>query len=169
MNSQGAQLDGVLIYYHRHRSNWFRERKTLAQGWFKRSFGWIGDDFRRLFALLKQREMWILIGIAAVFAVIVYYGFQFALKFDFMMRVRNLTANACQELGNSATALLFFAMIFLGLTISMVFGEFARHLDYKRQKARALAREAAKNSGLWGVAALSLGVTMVSFLHSQCI
>lgn len=141
----------------------------MAHGWFKRNFGWIGDDFRRLVALLKQREMWILIGIATIFAVIIYYGFEFALRFDVMMRLRNLTANACREMGNSATAFLFFAMIFLALTISMMFGEFARHFDYKRHKARAQARDAAWSCVLWGAAALFLGVTIVSFLQSQCI
>lgn len=141
----------------------------MTRSWFQRNFGWIADDFRRLIALLKQRETWILIGIACVFAVIIYYGFQFALKFDFMMRLRNLSANACREMDNSATAFLFFGMIFQALTISMVFGEFARHLDFKRNKARAQARNAAWNCTLWGVSAVFLGVTMVSFLQSQCI
>lgn len=141
----------------------------LQRSWFKQSFGWIADDFRRLVALLRQREMWILIGITGIFAVIVYYSFQFALKFDFMMRLRRLTYVACQEIGNSATAFLFFGMIFLALAISMMFGEFARHLDYKRHKARAQARSAAWSCAGWAAAALFLGIAIVTFLQSQCV
>lgn len=141
----------------------------MANSWFKRHFGWIADDFRRLVALLTQRETWMLIGIAIVFAIIIYYGFLFALRFDFSMRLRNLTASACREMGNSSTAFMFFGMIFLGLTISMVFGEFARYLDYKRQKIRSMARNAAWNCWLWGAGAMLIGGTMVAFLQSQCL
>ena len=141
----------------------------MRRGWFRRNFGWIADDFRHLAALLKQRETWMLIAIAGVFAVIVYYCFLFALKFDFMRRLRSLSADACREIGNSATAMLFFGMLFQALTISMVFGEFAHYLDYKRCKARAQARVAARNCFAWGVGAVFLGVAMVSFLRSQCV
>lgn len=141
----------------------------MANAWFKRNFGWLADDVRRLIALLKQREMWILIAIVCVFAAIIYYGFELALRFDFMMRLRNLTANACREIGNSATAFLFFGMVFLALTITMVFGEFARHLDYKRRKAHAQARSAGWNCVYWGAGSLTLGIAMVAFLQSQCV
>lgn len=141
----------------------------MRQGWFKRTFGWIGDDFRRLVVLMQQPEMWILLGIIAVFATLVYYAFRFALNMDFTMRLRNLTASVCSDVGNAATAFLFFDLIFLGLTISMVFGEFARHLDFKRRKAYTHARSAAYQCAGWSFFALCLGLSMLLFLNSQCL
>lgn len=141
----------------------------MKNGWSERAFGWIRDDMKRLWGHLQRRETWILIAIAGTFAVIAYYGFVFALKFDFMMRLRNLGAAACREMGNSAGAFLFVGLIFLGLTVTMVFGEFASYLDYKRHRALAQARSAALLCAGWSVFALVLGLAMVLFLHSQCV
>lgn len=141
----------------------------MKQSWFARSFGWIGDDVRRTLALLKEPEAWIFLGITGVFALIVYICFQFALKLDFTMRLRHLSAAVCREMGNASTAFLFFGTVFLALTISMMFGEFAHHLDYKRRKALAQARQAAFHCAGWGASALAIGLTIVIFLQSQCL
>lgn len=146
-----------------------KDTDNLANSWLRRSFGWIGDDFRRLFVLLRQREMWILIAIFCVFGVIIYYAFHLAIRYDFMLRLRNMTSDACREIGDSATAFLFFGIVFLTLTMVMVFGEFAQYLDYKRRQARRQAQSAALHCAGWGFFALLLGLAMLIFLHSQCI
>lgn len=141
----------------------------MAGTWGRRNLGWIADDLRRLAQALHEPEMWILLALMALFGVVIYYGFVFALKFDFMMRLRHLGAQACREMGNSPTAFLFFGMAFLALFTILVFGEFAHYLDYKRRKAYAPARRAAWNCAGWGTASLILGVAMVTFMQSQCI
>ncbi|HJW25853.1 MAG TPA: hypothetical protein VJ576_13230 [Rhodocyclaceae bacterium] len=140
----------------------------MRQGWFKRNFGWIGDDFRRLVARLKQGDTWILIGMAGLFGVLAYFSFVFALRMDFMMKLRHLSESACREIENGATALLFFGTAFFALTIVLVFGEFARHLDYKRRNAHAQARSAARQCIGWGAFAITIGVAMMVFLQSMC-
>ena len=141
----------------------------MRRGWFKETFGWIGDDFRRLVTHLQRSDTWILIGIAVIFGAITYYSFQFALRLDFMMRLRHLSEAACREIGNGATAFLFFGTLFFALTITMVFGEFARHLDYKRRQAHMHARSAAWQCAGWGAFALTIGLAMMFFLQSQCL
>lgn len=141
----------------------------MRQSWFKQNFGWIADDFRRLLEHLGRSETWILIAIVTIFGVIAYYSFHFALRMDFMMKLRHLSRSACREIENGATALLFFGTTFFVLTMIMVFGEFARHLDYKRRNAHAQARSAAMQCLSWGAFALMIGLGMMFFLESQCI
>lgn len=141
----------------------------MKQGWFKRNFGWIADDFHRMVAQLRKPDTWILIGLVLFFGIIGYYAFQLALRMDFMMRLRHMTSSACREIGNSTTAILFFGTFFFGLTLVMVFGEFARYQDYKERRVLAYARSAALQCAGWGAFALTIGVAIMLLLESQCI
>lgn len=141
----------------------------MRQSWIARTFGWIADDFSRLGAQLKKRDTWIFIGMAGVAAVLLYYSFHFALQMDFTRRLRNLAASGCRDVDNAATALLFFGTFFFALTVAMVFGEFARHLDYKRRNARDEARHAAGLCAGWGLAAVVTSLALMIFLQSQCV
>jgi hypothetical protein len=142
---------------------------VLRQSWFKENFGWIADDFRRLMVQLGKPETWILIGIMTLFGAMAYFSFQLALRMDFMLRLRHMSQVACRDIENGATAILFFGTTFFALTISMVFGEFARHLDYKRRNALAHARNAAWLCLGWGAFATIIGLGMIFLLQSHCI
>ncbi|MBS1190223.1 MAG: hypothetical protein H6R10_2015 [Rhodocyclaceae bacterium] len=141
----------------------------MRRGWFRESFGWIADDFLRLLAQLSKSESWVFIAIAGVFGGIAYFAFQFALKMDFMMRLRHMGGTACLEIGNIGVALLFFGTVFFALTMTMVFGEFAHYLDYKRRNAHGHARAAARLCAGWGAFAIVIGLAMVVFLQSRCL
>jgi hypothetical protein len=142
---------------------------VLKQTWLKKNFGWIADDFRRLMIQLGKPETWILIAMMAFFGVIAYFSFQFALRMDFMLRLRNMGQAACRDIENGSTAILFFGTTFFALTVSMVFGEFARHMDYKRCNAHAHARNAAWLCAGWGAFAILIGLGILFLLQSQCI
>lgn len=140
----------------------------MKQGWFTSTFGWLADDIRWLAGLFRQREMWVFAAIAGLLGLIVYHGFRYALRFDFTLQLRKLSADACRQMDDAGTAVMFFGLIFLGLTITMAFGEFARHLDHKRQRAQAAARGAALGCAGWTVTAVLIGSAMVFFLQSKC-
>lgn len=140
----------------------------MKKGWIETAFGWLVDDIRWFVGLFRQREMWIFAAITGGFSVLIYHAFRYALKFDFTLRLRRLSSDACQQMDDSGTTLMFFALIFLALTITMAFGEFARYLDYKRHRAFSPARGAALSCGGWTAFALLLGIAMVFFLQAKC-
>lgn len=117
---------------------------------------------------LQERDTWILLGIMAAFAILIYYGFHFALRLDSTLRLRHALPLHCREVGNLGLIFLFFGVVFLGLTITMVFGEFARHLDYKRHGAIPQSRQAARLCAGWASFAMAIGLAMIIFLQGQC-
>lgn len=100
---------------------------------FADHFLWIREDFNRAVDALSRRETWILIAMLALFAVLIYLAFHFAIRLDSSLRLRGLVGNACEDIGNAQATMLFFSVAGFLLTMLLAFGEFAHWLDDRRR------------------------------------
>lgn len=140
----------------------------MRQSWFKRNFGWMRNDFRAMVAQLKQGETWVLIGILLAFFLLAFFGARLALRSDNMLRALHPGMASCRELSENAVAFIFVGMIFFGLTALATLGEFFTYIDHKRRHAHYGVKLALRGVAGWGAAALSIGLTIVIYLDSQC-
>lgn len=139
------------------------------RSWLVRHFGWIADDFRHMIAQLKKVETWVLLGILTIFFLLAFFATRLALCSDAMLRALHPAMAFCREMGNSGVVLMFFGMIFFGLTVLATLGEFFSYIDSKRQQDHYNARQALKSTAGWGAAALTIGLAVLFFLDSRCL
>jgi len=140
----------------------------VRQKWLKRNFGWIADDLRRAGKQLKRQETWVVIGLIALFSVLFYLIFDYALRTDSTVNFLRHRIFACRELSDIGIVGMFCGIVFFVLTMGVTFGELFRYLDDRRRHAYYTARQALISFGAWGISALSIGLAMLYFLTSQC-
>jgi len=127
----------------------------------------IGRDFRAMGEELKRPETWVMLGMMALFALVIFVAFYFALRFDSTRRLWNLSSTFCQDLGNSQTAALFFAVAAFGLAMVTALGEFTRYMDNKRQGLRHQGKTA-RTALLLAAVTLIIGAGVSLFLERMC-
>ncbi len=140
----------------------------MAQGWFKRNFGWIATDFRSMVHQLKQLETWVVIGIMCLFGLIIYYGYQLAKKTDSLLRFINNQTSLCRELTNGPIIFLFSATFFFALCATLTFGELTQYFEFKRHNAYVQTRRALLLASFWGLGAIALASALILFLNDLC-
>lgn len=134
----------------------------------KRRFAWIswlGDDLRRVGALLRQRETWVFIGITVAFGILGGISLYFATGLDFAMQLRNLRRVSCATASNLQSAAIIIGGTAFFLAGIAALGELATYLDNRKLQRQ---HTSARSSIVVSAIALAAGGALLWLLLSIC-
>ena len=129
---------------------------------------WILDGIRSAFAALKQGSTWLVIGIIALFALLSYLIFQFAIRTDSVLRNLKYTMAACREMTNGPIIFLFCGMMFFLFSAAVTLGEAQRYYHFRARGSKLEMRQAMKHGTGWGAFATTIAVSGLIFFSMNC-
>ncbi|MBK7415110.1 MAG: hypothetical protein IPJ38_08375 [Dechloromonas sp.] len=129
---------------------------------------WILDDIRSAFAALKESSTWLVIGMIALFALLAYAIFQYAIRTDSVLRNLKYTMAACREMTNGPIIFLFCGMMFFLFSAAVTLGEIQRYYHFRRIGSKHEMRQAMKHGIGWGSFAITIAVCGLVFFSMNC-
>lgn len=130
---------------------------------------WILDDIRSALAELKRGSTWLVIGLIALFGLLAYAVFHFAVKTDSVLRTLKFTMASCREMTNGPIIFLFCGMIFFLFSAAVTLGEVQRYYVFRNRGSTREAAQAMKHGFGWGAFAISLAIGGVTYFKINCL
>jgi len=141
----------------------------MRRGWFHYHFGWIRDDFNRMFDSLRRVETWITLALVGGFSLITWGILRLALRSDNTLRSLNPAMAFCREQDNASIGTLFFLGVFFVLCALACIGEFFNYLEAKRHNSLVTARRSLITMLIIGMLALTFGLGALLYLEGRCL
>ena len=129
---------------------------------------WILDDIRSAFAALKESSTWLVIGMIALFTLLAYAIFQYAIRTDSVLRNLKYSMAACREMTNGPIIFLFCGMIFFLFASAVTLGEVQRYFHFSRRQSKHEMQQALKHGIGWGSFAITIAVCGLVFFSMNC-
>lgn len=129
---------------------------------------WILDDIRSALAALKEGSTWLVIGMIALFALLAYAIFQFAIRTDSVLRNLKYTMAACREMTNGPIIFLFCGMMFFLFSAAVTLGEIQRYYHFRRIGSKHEMRQARTHGIGWGVFAVTIALSGLIYFKMNC-
>ena len=140
----------------------------MKKNWLERSVDSVVEVAIEIRDLFKKLETWAVLALLAVFATLIYFGLEFALRTDSMLHFLGYRGAFCREPGDTGILVLFCGALFFALATVVMFGEIAQYLDLRRRSAARETRKALIGALCWGGFAFVLGTGLMLFLKSLC-
>lgn len=129
---------------------------------------WILDDIRSAFAALKQGSTWLVIGIIALFGLLAYATFQFAIRTDSVLRNLKYTMAACREMTNGPIIFLFCGMMFFLFSAAVTLGEIQRYYHFRMIGSKHEMHQSQRHGIGWGIFATTIAISGLVFFSMNC-
>lgn len=129
---------------------------------------WILDDIRSALAELKRGSTWLVIGMIALFALLAYAIFNFAIRTDSVLRTLKFTMASCREMTNGPIIFLFCGMIFFLFSAAVALGEVQRFYHFKQIGSKREAAQAKKHGFGWAAFAVSIAIGGLTYFKLNC-
>ena len=129
---------------------------------------WILDDIRSALAALKEGSTWLVIGMIALFALLAFAIFQFAIRTDSVLRNLKYTMAACREMTNGPIIFLFCGMIFFLFSAAVALGEVQRYYFHSERNSKHEMASSLKHGIGWGTFAVLIAVGGLLYFNANC-
>lgn len=126
------------------------------------------EEIERGIDALKRKETWIVIGIIALFGLLLVLITRFAFRTDNILIYAHRTAAACREMTNATIIGLFCGMIFFFFSSVLTLGELQRYFYFKRINAYREAESAMRGLLVHFCITLALAGAGLAFFSFYC-
>ncbi len=129
---------------------------------------WIIDDIRSAMTALSRTHTWIVLAMISGFFLLAVATFNFALRYDAVLRTIKHSMSSCREMTNVPIIFLFGGMIFFLLSSAVALGEAHQYFHYREAGSNRQAAQAKVHGFGWAVFAVLIAVGGLTFFQTNC-
>ena len=126
------------------------------------------DNLKRAWRLLKRRQTWLTLGLAALFFELARLIVKLVFRNDALQVFLNHTSGSCRELSHGAMVLLGCGTLFFGFACVRTLGEIRRWLVFRRSGTDAQVGTALTGVVGWSLIVLTIAAAALFFFARYC-